>query len=67
MVTIDLATRGVQKVCCPSMKEHRDKGHSMHANITSQYKNIYQEESSLPENPEKLMSQSEVPDDECQL
>ena len=37
--------RGVQKVCGPTLKEKRYKGHSMYENTTSQYMNIYQEKS----------------------
>ena len=37
---------GVKKVCGPTMKEHRYKGHSMYENASSQYKNTYQEKSS---------------------
>ena len=38
-----LKYEGVQKVCGPTMKEKRYKGHSMYVNTTSQYNNIYQE------------------------
>ena len=40
-----LGTRGIQKVCGPTMKETRYKGHSMDENTTSQLKNIHQEKS----------------------
>ena len=36
-------TRGVQNVCGLTMTEQIFKGHSMHENTTSQYKNIHQE------------------------
>ena len=43
----DHDTRGVQKVCGSTMKEKSYKGHSMHENTASQYKNIHQEKNTF--------------------